>query len=47
MNEEEMVRRIERLEEELGTLMFNMKAVDRMLTSLREAINRWRQQAKT
>jgi predicted nucleic acid-binding Zn-ribbon protein len=41
MNEEEMSRRIEKLEEEIDTVKFSLRALERILEALHGLMERW------
>lgn len=44
MNEEEMARRIERLEEEFDTIKTRLMGLDKMLEATRELLGKWKRQ---
>ena len=46
MNEEEMARRIEKLEEEIDTVKFSLRALEQMRDAAVQAIERWKKKSK-
>jgi len=46
MNEEEMARRIERLEEEIDTVKFSLRSLEAIRDATIEAIEQWKKKSK-
>jgi hypothetical protein len=46
MNEEEMARRIERLEEEIDTVKFSLRALERILETAHQLVEKWNKSRK-
>ncbi len=46
MNEEEMARRIEKLEEEIDTVKFSLRSLEAMRNAAVEVIERWKKRSK-
>lgn len=47
MNEEEMARRIEKLEEEQDTMRLSLRSAESFLQAIKEMLERWNKQKKT
>jgi hypothetical protein len=46
MNEEEMARRIERLEEEVDTVKFSLRTLERILETAKQVVEKWNKSKK-
>lgn len=46
MDQEEMRKRIEKLEEEIDTVKFSLRALERILETARQMVERWNKTRK-